>query len=119
MPPRNVGGFVTAMQTRTLEIRDRMTFIPCLAIKMTPENDAERFLLRKDGYGTEFPLVLFGRLSGGVFTYEPHEWGDRTMQTAHQYITEHFDTLKDGDVVDVEFILGETKEPKTSERFGG
>ena len=34
---------------------------------------------------------------------------------AHHYIQEHFDELHDGDVVDVEFILGETKAPKVSE----
>jgi hypothetical protein len=105
------------MQTKTLEIRDRATFIPCLAIKMMPENDSERFLLRRDGYGTEFPLVLFGRLSGGPFIYECHDWKDRTMFTAHRHVEQYFDTLKDGDVIDVEFILGETTAPKISERF--
>lgn len=39
------------------------------------------------------------------------------MHTAHEWITKHFHTLKNGDVVDVEFILGETKVPKRSERF--
>ena len=38
------------------------------------------------------------------------------MQTAHLYIEKNFDALKDGDVVDVQFILGESDKPKTSER---
>lgn len=105
------------METKTLEIRDRMTFMPCLAIKCHATNERESFLLRRDGYSSETALVLFGRLGGGKFTYESFEWADRTMQTAHQYIEQNFDTLTDGDVIDVEFILGETKHAKTSERF--
>ena len=38
------------------------------------------------------------------------------MPVAHNYIIEHWHELKDGDVVDVQFILGETKAPKVSER---
>jgi len=41
------------------------------------------------------------------------------MLIAHQYIRVHFDELKDGDVVDVQFIMGKTTEPKISERLGG
>ena len=38
------------------------------------------------------------------------------MHEAHQYIRREFDNLKDGDVVDVEYILGEKPTAKTSER---
>jgi len=38
------------------------------------------------------------------------------MLNAHKYIKEHWDELRSGSVVDVEFILGESKEPKASER---
>lgn len=37
------------------------------------------------------------------------------MCVAHQFIEDHFDELNDGEVVDVQFILGETKVPKVSE----
>lgn len=47
--------------------------------------------------------------------YDPYDWGDRTMTVAHQYIESNFDQLNNGDVVDVEFILGETSVPKRSE----
>ena len=40
----------------------------------------------------------------------------RTKPVAHQFIEKNWSTLKDGDVVDVQFILGETAEPKRSER---
>ena len=39
------------------------------------------------------------------------------MPIAHNYVLDHFDELEDGDVVDVEFILGETEVKKTSERL--
>lgn len=39
------------------------------------------------------------------------------MGNAHNWIIDHWQELKDGDVVDVQFILGETKEPKVSERL--
>jgi len=35
---------------------------------------------------------------------------------AHDYIEKHFNELKDGDVIDVEHILGETTKKKRSER---
>jgi hypothetical protein len=38
------------------------------------------------------------------------------MPNAHLWIEANFDKLNDGDVVDVEFILGERAMPKVSER---
>jgi hypothetical protein len=39
------------------------------------------------------------------------------MPVSHNYIIDHFDELADGDVVDVEFILGEKPAKKVSERL--
>ena len=55
-------------------------------------------------------------------TNDPYEWSDlgmglRTMQVAHNYIIEHYSGLSDGDVVDVEYVLGERLSPKISERL--
>ena len=41
----------------------------------------------------------------------------RTMIVAHKFIKEHFDELETGDVIDVEYILGETDTQKMSERI--
>lgn len=106
---------------KALEVRDKMTLIPVFAMKMTADNADQRHLLRAAGYSTlygDHPLIMLGYLHKGQATYNPYDWGDsRTMKVAHQYITDNYDTLKDGDVVDVEFILGETTTPKISERF--
>jgi hypothetical protein len=47
---------------------------------------------------------------------DPYDHGDRTWAVAHNHIIENWNAIKDGDVIDVQFILGETKEKKRSER---
>ena len=105
------------METKALEIRDEHTFIATLAVDMNPANDKQRNLLRRCGYPCEGkPNIIVTKLSGsGPATNDPYDWGDRTWATAHHYIIEHWNELNDGDVVDVSFILGETKTPKVSE----
>jgi hypothetical protein len=75
--------------------------------------------LRRCGYPCDgTPNVILTRLDGngrGAFN-DPYDWCDRTWTAAHRWIIEHWAELKDGDVVDVEFILGETTTPKESER---
>jgi hypothetical protein len=110
---------VINMQIKLLEIRDRATFLPCFAMQTTADNSEQGYLLRRAGYGPDMPLIIFGYLdaSRGKCHYDPYDWNDRTMKTAHNYIVEHFNKLNDGDVIDVEFVLGETTNKKTSERF--
>lgn len=113
------------MITKTFEVRDAMTFIPVLAIKLQPGCEADRYLLARSGYGsaafTQESYVLLLCLTHGQGTYnsDPCEWEHqhvRTIPQAHQYILEHFDELESGAVVDVEYILGEKQTPKKSER---
>ena len=90
-------------------------------MKLEPEDSAQAYLIRRAGYSLEGTdsIVLFNLNGGGrAVNYDPYAWGDRTFLTAHKYIIENFDVLKDGDIIDVEFILGETTNKKTSERFG-
>lgn len=108
------------MIAKALEIRDEGTFIPALAVDINPANEGQRYLMRRVGYPCDGrPNVIVTRLSGdGQATNDPYSWGGgaRTWPVAHNYIIEHWAELKDGDVVDVSFILGETKSPKVSER---
>jgi len=98
------------MEVKLFEVRDRATFIPAIGIRVEGEN----YLTRRAGYGK--PLVLFGYLSGGGFTYDPSYWSNRTMGNAHRYIADNWSELNPyGEVIDVEFILGETTTPKPSE----
>jgi hypothetical protein len=110
------------MEVKCLEIRDKATFCPVICIRPVPENDAQRYLLRRDGYAaaddsSSTTIILITNQCKGV-SYDPYEWNDRTFKTAHVWIETFWCDLEDGDVIDVEFILCETSEKKRSERFG-
>jgi len=112
------------MITKALEIRDEGTFIPMLAVDMNPSLDdtfsGQHYLLRRCGYPCDGrPNILITRLSadGTPAWNDPYGWGGRTFPVAHEWIIEHWNELRDGDVVDVQFILGETTAPKISERI--
>jgi hypothetical protein len=116
------------METKLFEIRDKATFIPMLAIRLFYRSPEERFLLRRAGYAQEQitevlvdhePYVILCQLNGDRATYDPYNWGGRTYPVAHRHIIERWATLKSGDVIDVEHILGERPSPKLSERFQG
>lgn len=107
------------MEVKCLEVRDRMTFIPVICIRPVPDNEEQRYLLRRDGYsgnGQERCIIMIDAQCRGV-AYDPYDWEEaRTRGHAHKFIEDHWHELKDGDVVDVQFILGETPSPKISER---
>lgn len=117
------------MRTKVLEIRDEGTFILALGVDMNPGphigHEApfaiEKWALRRCGYPCDgHANVLLTRLDGnGQATNDPYGWkgGTRTFPIAHNWIIEHWDELSDGDVVDVSFILGETKQIKITERL--
>ena len=114
------------MEIKLLEIRDRATFIPAMAIHLRNRTPSEFFLLRRAGYSAEQiggreedvePYIILCTLTGTEANYDPFEWrNQRTMGTAHRYIIEHWKELESGQVVDVEFVLGETTTPKMSEQ---
>jgi len=64
------------MQTKLLEIRDRATFIPVLAIQCLPGNEEERYLLSRAGYGVtcaeQERYILLAQIDGskGKITYD-------------------------------------------------
>ena len=105
---------------KLFEIRDRSTFIPVFAFRTFPavSSPEETYLWRRSGYG-DSRLIMVGRLDGYGAHYDPFDWasGARTLTMAHQYIEQHFDALASGDVIDVEFILGEKPTKKISERI--
>ena len=124
-----------------LEVRDSGTFIPVVAF--VPHEvlfDATsrfalsepfrvrtvRYALEKSGFrayredrpGNEQVIVV--RLDNVAATSDPFDWpaSSRTISQAHSYIIDNYDELRSGDVVDVEFILGETKQRKSPEALG-
>ncbi len=114
------------MRTKVFEIRDKGTFIPVIAVEVETQLEEERYLLSRAGYG-RYPsgecVILIRAECSGVdrnATYDPYAWGSgggRTYQVAHNYIIGNWRNLQSGDVIDVEFILGEKPAPKISERL--
>lgn len=115
------------MRTKILEVRDAGTFLPVVAVQMFPEDgfgnekySRQRYLLRRVGYPCgdryEAQVVLFRANGDGEALSDPYQWPSRMMQVAHIHILEKFADLRDGDVVDVEFLLGLRPAPKVSER---
>lgn len=109
------------MTYKFFEIRDAATMIPALGFttNAVDENDAGRFLLRHSGFGLMSDCIFLVKLQTGGAEYDPYSWssGCRTMTTAHDYIEKHWKELKSGDVIDVEFLLSITTQPKISERL--
>lgn len=115
------------------EIRDRGTFIPAAGIGLGIEDirymsnqgvdaitHAETVfnhiagLAKRSGFWQSGMIILI-KLSTMQAFYEPDSWSGRTMPTAHEWIAKNWRDLPSVSVVDVEFILGEVKEPKRSE----
>lgn len=129
------------MTLKLFELRDRATFIPIFAFRCRPTSyreggvdittppdfpsharyTAERYLLRRCGY-IEGDQIMLGRLDAEDARFsecscDPYGHSNpRTFTVAHEYIEANWDKLESGAVIDVEFILHETKEAKVSER---
>jgi hypothetical protein len=104
------------MQVKMFEIRDRATFLPVIAIHLDFDNEVEQWLLSRIGFGTAMKYVLL--IKGDECEYDPYVWTSRrTLRTAHLFIRDNFEILETGSVIDVEFILNESPEPKISERL--
>lgn len=105
------------LEIKFFEVRDRGTNMPAMAIKMIPRDSvSENYIMQKAGFSPDAPFcveLVFIEISRCGF--DPYDWNDRTRMVAHQYIEKNFEVLESGSVVDVEFILGETKTKKQSE----
>lgn len=99
------------MQTKFLEVRDTGTCVPCLAIRFS---SSENKFFRAAGYAGEYVLLV--KLFPCDAECDPAEWDySRTMLEAHRHIEANWDSLVDGQVVDVQYVLGETSAPKPNE----
>lgn len=102
------------MITKFLEIRDRGTLIPALAIEISKYDHR---LAWRAGFGEQRSILLLN-LAKMTMQHDPYEWNPRegrTMKIAHQFIRERWDVITESDVIDVEYILSETISKKTPE----
>ena len=109
------------LDTKMFEVRDSATRVPIIVCCVKGALFSERMMLRSAGWGTDTILsdkLVFMLRADGEQGYTPivlYNLNDRTFHVALKYISEHFDELHNGDVIDVEFILGETEIIKTAE----
>ena len=102
------------MTTKFLEIRDRNTCIPALAISVSANDGG---IARRAGFGDHRCIYLV-MLATERAAYDPYSsvWGSaRTMRAAHQWLDEHFEAVADWQVLDVRVLLGEANEPAIAE----
>jgi hypothetical protein len=86
----------------------------------------ESYLLHRAGFGDsqldlsaqEPYVILTSLVEPSKSNYDPFGWSNpRTFGTAHRHIIENWSQIDHGAVIDVEYILGETKQPKRSEFY--
>jgi len=111
------------MTCKVIEIRDRGTHIEAMAIRMKADNPNQVYgIHERSGHPVDGSSIVLMHLDSLKATNDPYEWpslgmGPRTMVEAHNFIIDYFDEIADGEVVDVEYLLGETKAPKVSENL--
>jgi hypothetical protein len=110
------------MESKIFEVRAEGSFIPVMAIRLDASNDAEAYLLGRSGYGLDPVswhdyIFLFPIEVEGPAVTDPFKQKIPELQIAHSYVSEHFDELKPGDVLDVDFIAGKRPAPRKSDRF--
>jgi len=105
------------VEIKTFEVRDEGTHIPvmCIRGRVCDEPSEVQYNLMRGGWGKDSTFLYFIGLADCGCQHDAFQQGNRTRHTAHLYVQEHWDELKSGDVIDVEFILGITDEPKMSE----
>ncbi len=101
------------MIIKFLEIRDRATFIPAMAVQIM---GGDSWMLRRFGFDNYIKYIFLIRLDTLIGHLNEFEWDNRTMSVAHKYIIAMWYEINNEDVIDVEYILGESSVKKISER---
>lgn len=102
------------MEVKRIEVRDAATTIPAIAIRLILSHRIDRHA----GWPKDSVLVYFGRLnSEEALRQSCWDWHatSRTMPEAHRLLEQRWDDFQDGEVLDVEFELGETEVKKLPE----
>lgn len=117
------------MRIKFIEIRDSMTFVPAVSFRVINDDDTmklsrqESYLLERAGFpfceeSTKYEgRIVLWPMSRDRVEVDSAKWKDRTFATIHRHLEEHWDDVVSGQVLDVEFILGETTKPKESEGY--
>lgn len=107
------------MEIKLFEIRDSCTFIPAYAVSFRNSTEEESYLSGRAGYEKDGKTIIFGYLAyPEKSSYDSIDFlAGRTMKIAMEYVRDNWESVKSGDVIDVEWILGEKEDIKVSERI--
>jgi hypothetical protein len=110
------------LDAKLVEVRDDATCMPVMAIRMKTDdwNDEAKVwgIHTRSGYPRDGSGIVMMVLADQRAQVDPYGWSDHhTLGLAHHYIYENFDSLKDGDVLDVRVLRKERTVPVESDRF--
>ena len=112
----------TNTNIKYFELRDAMTFIPVVCIRVAPRelSGVEAYLAQRAGIAPTQEFVYMLELTNDRIFWNPSRWGDDrdTRFICHMHILHHWEELSSGDVIDAEYILGLQPFPRTPERLG-
>jgi hypothetical protein len=99
------------MASKYFQIRDCGTNIPVIAVQLEDSP-----VLRRAGFSSQVYKHVIVTALASLKTYHAQSFIEgRTMRVAADHIVDNWDDLICGQVIDVEFILGESDAPKTFE----
>lgn len=106
--------------SKIFEIRDNEKFIPFLVLKLDKITEEEKYLFKKSGYYiSKFNEYLFIRTKENHIATETYLNGinQPLYQIAIEHITQNWETLKDSEVIDINYISGKTNKPVEPYRY--
>lgn len=105
------------MNIKKFELRDRATYIPVIAIRAFDyDGFKESWFFGSSGYrsGDVLLIPIQAPWLSSRCSEEQRGLNGRTLKFAHDYIEKNWTDLEDGQVIDVEYILGEKDSPSKS-----
>jgi len=103
-----------------LEVRADGYFLSMLAVGAYPTidklNDREIWILNRAGRSAKHTQILLMDLVSGASSWEPGNWTDRETTITHVHLLSNWKSIKSGDVIDIQYILGERKTIRLSEQ---
>jgi hypothetical protein len=104
------------METKIFEVRDIATRIMLVVISLATTNKRELNNLRRDGYNPSEEYYLFIWPGFNEVSYNPDMWiKKRTRYISTSFVGTYFNRLNTGDVIDVEYLIGESIKKKYPE----
>jgi hypothetical protein len=111
------------VDSKLFELRAPATLIVLMATKLGTTDLSESYLLSRSGFGrcnSDYNKYVFVYPIDGGKGYavtDPYEQNITEIRIVHQYIKKHYDELETGQVLDYDYIVGNTDKPKISERL--